>query len=180
MSSNWTAHNSGEDQYNIPVQLTITKFIMFGNFFVSTTTVYNYFDFRNEKPDIFEFGVEKCFDGIDVNHLMMTFPLVIPEMITDRHEFKYQFSKKVSDLTYLIPTRVDQVQLDFIDGEAVVIFKLLEKSSILGNVENPVEQMSLKDAYTLLEKKVDNWDFKLNINNEVSIGKDANFIRIIE
>ena len=169
MSSNWTAHNSGENQYNIPIQLTITKFIMFGNFFVSTTTVYNYFDFRNEKPDIFEFGLEKCFDGIGINHLMMTFPNVRPEMITDRHEFKYQVSRKVSDLTYLLPTRVDQVQLDFEDDSAIVIFKLLEKSNLHGNVESPVEQMSLKDAYTLLENKVNNWEFNFNIENKVNI-----------
>ncbi len=32
MTSNWTAFNSGEEQYNIPIQLTITKYIPIGTF----------------------------------------------------------------------------------------------------------------------------------------------------
>ena len=36
MSNSWSAINSGEPQYNIPIQLTITKFVMFGPFYVRT------------------------------------------------------------------------------------------------------------------------------------------------
>ena len=35
MTSNWTAFNSGEEQYNIPIQLTITKLIPLLNFYVT-------------------------------------------------------------------------------------------------------------------------------------------------
>ena len=42
MTSNWTAFNSGEEQYNIPIQLTITKFVPFLNFYVNIKFNFQY------------------------------------------------------------------------------------------------------------------------------------------
>jgi len=111
-STGWAAINSGEPSYNIPIQLKIQKIVYLpGGFSYTVPTVYNYFDFKNEKPDIFEFGLESCFSDTEVKHMMLTFKDINQDLIEDLHEFRYQFLSTVSNLTYILPTRIDQVQV---------------------------------------------------------------------
>ena len=44
-------------------------------------------------------------------------------------------------------------KIDYSDKETIVLFKLLDKSPITGNIINPVAQISLEDAESLLKKK---------------------------
>lgn len=179
MSNNWTAINSGDSQYNIPIQLTVTKFIKLGPFFVSIPTVYNYFDFKSEKPNIFDFDIEECFDAIGSKHLVMTFENVDFHSVTDKHEFKYQVLRTVANLTYVLPTRIADLQLDFDSGDLNVVFKLLERSNIQGNVENPVYQMSLNDAYTLLRSKVDSGEFQFKLDDSTFVAKAGSLTDVL-
>jgi len=111
-SDKWIAINSGEPSYNIPIQLNIQKITYVTDKFSYTTKiVYNYFDFKNERPDIFEFGLETCFVNSDVKHMMLTFKNINHDLIEDLHEFRYQFLNTISKLTYILPTRIDQVQV---------------------------------------------------------------------
>lgn len=103
--------NSNGPQYNVPVQLTIQKITSKNQVFVKQTTIYNYFDFKSQKPDIFDFGLEACFEDVESKHLMVVFKNVGHDLIPDKHEFKYQVLKTIANLTYVLPTRIDQVQV---------------------------------------------------------------------
>lgn len=177
MSSEWSAINSGPPQYNIPIELTIREtFISHSRLIV--TTVYNYFDFKTEKPDIFDFGLEACFNDIKSRHLEVTFENIDGNSISNKHEFRYQILNTIASLTYILPTRIDQVDLDFKDGDTIASFKILDKASIHGNVENPIAQLSLDDAYSMLKRKINDGDFFFIMDNTLYKAKSGSLMDV--
>ena len=80
-------------------------------FKITTTQTYNYFDFKLEKPDIFSFGLERCYSGAGSKHLKFTINDVTHDSISDMHEFKHKILEKISEVTYLLPTRIDAVEV---------------------------------------------------------------------
>lgn len=166
MASSWVAFNSGKNETNVPVQLVVTQYFEFGTIYITTTQTYNYFDFKLEKPDIFSFGLERCYNGAGSKHLKFTINDVSHDSISDMHEFKHKILEQISKVSYLLPTRIDAVEVDFQDGNANVYFKILEKSPVVGNVENPVQQISLSDAYDLLVKSIKEGKFMFNFDKK--------------
>ena len=56
------------------------------------------------------------------------------------------------------------------DGNTNVVFKLLDyDASFNGNVENPIVQNDLNEAFILLENKIKNGQFIINFDNRVRI-----------
>lgn len=160
MSEKWAAINSGQTQINVPVQLVITQYIPFGQLTLTTSTIYNYYDFITGDVHLTEsFGVNSCFDGSDSKRLQVTFEGINLSILADKNTFKIEFLKKLIEITYLLRTRIDQITLDFDQYKTYVSFKLLEKSPVTGNVINPVQQISLDDAQSLLRQKIDNGEF---------------------
>ena len=58
-------------------------------------------------------------------------------------------------------------KLDFVDGNMNVLLKLLERPRIQGNVQNPLYQISLEDAMSLLTKYIDNGQLTVEIDTKV-------------
>ena len=148
-------------------------------FKISIPTSYNYFDFKSEKPDLFDFNIEQCFGGIGSKHLVMTFKDVDFHLVNDKHEFKYQVLRTIANLTYVLPTRVADVQLDFVNRDLDVVFKLLDRSDIQGNVESPVYQMCLNDAYTLLNCKINNGEFQVRLDNNTYVAQTGSLKDVV-
>lgn len=68
----------------------------------------------------------------------------------------------------MLPTRIDRIDVDFNGKDTTILFKLLDRSSVHGNIINPVEQISLEDAESLLRNKINNGELKIRVNNQVN------------
>jgi hypothetical protein len=91
---------------------------------------------------------------------------------------KHQVFNLIRNVTYVIPTRISSIEVDFYTtSESIAVsFRLLERT-LNGNVEDPIRQITLTDAYNLLKKSVDQNDFKINFSNDIVIvGESLGYI----
>lgn len=60
-----------------------------------------------------------------------------------------------------------KIKIEEKGNETLVIFKLLDKLPITGDVENPVEEISLSDAYDVIEKVINRGNLSFIYNGTV-------------
>ena len=103
---------------------------------------------------------------------------------------QYAVLNAISKSVYLLPTRIANIQVNngndqsqyiinkllFLfnffqfeetSSETIVFFKLLDNIPIAGDVVNPVVEISLSDAYTLLKKQISGGNLIVTVNGIV-------------
>lgn len=175
MTADWTYYNYGITEYSIPVKLIITNYnIIPSGYYISDTIVFEFFDFVQEKPDIFAYDLELCYNDLHTKNLMFKIDQPYTKLTSNKRAMQYAVLNAISKSVYLLPTRIANIQFEETSNETIVFFKLLDNIPIAGDVVNPVVEISLSDAYTLLKKQISGGNLIVTVNgNSTKVLSDS-------
>jgi len=155
VTEDWMENADGTLEKMTPVRFDINS--------LTTKFTYNIFDFKTEKPDIFDYDIGQCYIFRDRRYFQFLLPGEFKDIVAvNMKEFKYSVLVSILGYTVISPLRVANLNLDFDDKNIIVSFSMLDVAPIKGDINATIKtETPLAFASTLLEKTINAGNFQV-------------------
>ncbi|OWF53453.1 hypothetical protein KP79_PYT22920 [Mizuhopecten yessoensis] len=130
--------------------------------------VYNTYNFDEEKPKIWDFDISRCYNYTNRQDFAFKIPGSYQNTAAlNLQGFKYNVIVAVHQAATVSALRITNVKIDYDASNILVSLTLLGTPIIRGDVNNPVTQVSLTTAATLLTNAINSNQLKISAGTGV-------------
>jgi len=153
-AENWMENSDGTLERMVPVRFDVNS--------LTTKFTYNIYDFKTEKPDIFDYDVGQCYIFSNRRFFQFALPGSFRDIVAvNMKEFKYSILVSLLGTTVLSPLRITNLRFDFDEENIIVSFSMLDVAPIKGDVNSNITETPLDFAATLLTKTINGGLFQV-------------------
>ncbi|XP_060074037.1 uncharacterized protein LOC132553779 [Ylistrum balloti] len=142
--------------FGMPLMLSVTS----NNY---GSIVYNTYNFDEEKPEPWDFDISRCYNYTNRQDFAFKIPGSYQTMVASNLQgFKYNVLIAVHKAATVSTLRITNIKIDYDDSNILVFLTLLGTPRIQGDVNNPVTQVSLSTAATLLTNAINSNQLRIS------------------
>ncbi|XP_033725682.1 LOW QUALITY PROTEIN: uncharacterized protein LOC117315550 [Pecten maximus] len=134
--------------------------------------VYNTYNFDEEKPGITDFDISKCYNYTNRQDFAFKIPGSYQVNVAPNLQgFKYNVILAVHKAATVSSLRISDVKVDYDASNILVSLTILGTPNVQGDVNNPVTQVSLSTAATLLTNAINSNQLRISVSTAQSQNK---------